>query len=672
MHLFSTYIQPLTAWLHTHPHLALFITFFISMCESLAIIGTLIPGSFSMTAIGILAGSGVMRIDLTYIAAIVGAIAGDGFSYFLGRYFSEQLPQIWPFRRYPQWVTYGRNYFDQHGGKSVIIGRFFGPLRSMIPVVAGMLHMNQIYFFLANVFSAVLWAFIYVSPGVLIGAVGSELSTDNATHFFLMILLLLGGIWIMSLLVKWLITRFNAWFDLYCKNYYQQHACTWIKNVLKRFITSDSKEPATTILIIAGTVIGLLISFLLPLAAITPHWHTAINQPIGLFIHSFRTLLGDQIGLAITLIFCPLSCICCMISFSAYAIYQRQWRLFYYGLSLFAVSILVMFVFKATIDTPLLNDHRTYFPDPALTYGTVIISFVLLYFSYNPHTLLNRLARVGAIIVLLIAGYATLAIGNNWFLNVIAAYFFGLTLTLCHWLGFRRQAPTQIPSVMILLLIGVTLFGGAIASYGLQHKALLNQHHNGYTEQVHELNAQQWWLSTESTLPLYTKNRLGQYLGVYNIQYAGSLQNFYRALTQKGWKKKPHSFFYSLLMRTGGKKSPAEYPLISPIYGNRKPLLTLSYHTPSNLWFIIRLWPSHFYFNSASEPLYIGSITPLSASSSHPQGANALISEVVSSFDCFDIKVMPLPRTNDHHLAYPIVPAIFKMKPRENEALDIR
>ena len=111
MHLFSEYIQPLTIWLHTHSNWALFITFFISFCESLAVIGTIIPGSVAMTAIGILAGSGVMRIDLTLIAAILGAIAGDSASFLLGYLFRDRICNIWPFTRYPHWIAYGKAFW---------------------------------------------------------------------------------------------------------------------------------------------------------------------------------------------------------------------------------------------------------------------------------------------------------------------------------------------------------------------------------------------------------------------------------------------------------------------------------------------------------------------------------------------------------------------------------
>lgn len=206
-------VQVTTHWLYVHPYCALLFTFLIALAESLAVIGSIIPGSITMTTVGILAGSGAMRIDLTFIAAILGAIVGDGLSYLLGYYFSDHLVNKWPFKRYPHWLNYGERYFARHGGKSVLIGRFIGPLRSIIPVIAGMMKMNRWHFFFANVLSAIGWAVLYVLPGVLIGTAGTELAPKKASHLFLAIIVVLIGIWALSLGIKWLYVRLSPFFQ---------------------------------------------------------------------------------------------------------------------------------------------------------------------------------------------------------------------------------------------------------------------------------------------------------------------------------------------------------------------------------------------------------------------------------------------------------------------------
>ena len=202
MHFFMNYVEPLITWLRANPTSGISITFIISFAESLAIIGSIVPGSVTMTAIGILAGSGVMRIDLTIVAAVLGAICGDGASYMLGYIFRDKLPNTWIFKRYPLWLSYGKKYFERHGGKSVLIGRFFGPLRSIIPVIAGMMHMDKIRFFLCNVISGIVWSLIYIVPGILIGAESDYISHNITVKWMMLLFVVLVAIWVISLIGK--------------------------------------------------------------------------------------------------------------------------------------------------------------------------------------------------------------------------------------------------------------------------------------------------------------------------------------------------------------------------------------------------------------------------------------------------------------------------------------
>ena len=90
--------QAFTHWLYQHHGWAAFFTFIIAALESLIIVGTIIPGSITMTAVGIMMGTGVMSIPLTIGLASAGAFVGDGISYIIGYRFRETLPQKWPFR----------------------------------------------------------------------------------------------------------------------------------------------------------------------------------------------------------------------------------------------------------------------------------------------------------------------------------------------------------------------------------------------------------------------------------------------------------------------------------------------------------------------------------------------------------------------------------------------
>jgi membrane protein DedA with SNARE-associated domain len=147
--------------------------------ESLVVISLLLPATAVLLAAGTLIEQGSLSVWQVVPWAIVGGILGDAFSYWLGRRFAPVLPGIWPFRRHPAMLGTGRAFFLRHGGISVFIGRFFGPVRAVVPLVAGMMGMPHGWFQLANISSAVLWALVWVIGGAAAGTFLGWLGIDN-------------------------------------------------------------------------------------------------------------------------------------------------------------------------------------------------------------------------------------------------------------------------------------------------------------------------------------------------------------------------------------------------------------------------------------------------------------------------------------------------------------
>ena len=149
----------------------------IALIESLAVIGLVIPGVVLITAAASLAGHYDLSIKLLLIAAFIGAVIGDGVSFLLGYTQRERVPSLWPFNRHPEWLARGARFFQRYGVLSVLIGRFVGPVRPIVPLIAGMLHMPPLTFLWSNLGSALLWAPAYVLPGYLLGRTWQQLLT---------------------------------------------------------------------------------------------------------------------------------------------------------------------------------------------------------------------------------------------------------------------------------------------------------------------------------------------------------------------------------------------------------------------------------------------------------------------------------------------------------------
>lgn len=662
MHIFTDYIQPITLWLHTHPHWAIVLTLIISFTESLAIIGSIIPGSVTMTAIGILAGSGVMRIDLTLFAATLGAIIGDSTSYLLGYAFSDRLPHFWPFSRYPDWLTYGKKYFARHGGKSVLIGRFIGPLRSIIPLIAGMMHMNHWHFYLSNVISAIAWSLLYILPGVLIGAASNELSPESATRLFGLVLFLLGVIWLLTLIIKWLITQLNRFLNT------RLHLLwSWLSHhpkmgsCVKFFTPVDEKNHYPTaglFLLSFSAVIGF---FTLALLIFQKSWLLSFNNPINLVLQSLRTNSFDVFFISVTQFCSPFTLSIIFFIIALALLYRGDWRSLRYWLSLLLSCTVLLYLLHDWVISPrpsgLLDVKEGYsFPASELTYASVIFSAFLFYINRYYQSILNAVLNIFFLILLFLAGFAEIYLGDHWLSDVIGAYFAGLSITLIHWLFYRRKllnfCSTTLsekncfvditstssdtkrleightisyrPSLSaaslgknslnepyrpyLLIIILFTLIFSAILS------GLLNYHqdvkiHQPYFAQ-HVFTDQAWWKQKSSLLPIYRTNRFGKPVGLFNVQYAGSLNRLESALSAFGWQKENESLYKSILKRLNHSPGSIHEPLMAQLYLNRKPVLMMSYKPNNAPTLILRLWRSNYHLLHYRQPIWLGSIYP--------------------------------------------------------------
>ena len=167
-------------WLMANPGWVIASIGMVSFIESFALLGIIVPGIVILGAASFAAGAAELPLPGCLMAAFVGAVAGDGVSYLLGRIFHADIKQAWPFRKRPAWIANGEVFFARHGAWGVALGRFVGPIRPVIPLVAGILSMRAQTFFLINLTSATVWAPLYVLPGFMLGAAIESEGTSPA------------------------------------------------------------------------------------------------------------------------------------------------------------------------------------------------------------------------------------------------------------------------------------------------------------------------------------------------------------------------------------------------------------------------------------------------------------------------------------------------------------
>lgn len=143
------------------------VCFALAFAESLAFVSLIVPSTVLLIAIGGLVPLSNLSFGEIWLGAALGAAAGDWLSYWIGNRFKDRIGGLWPMTRYPDMLPRAHRFFERWGMLGVFGGRFLGPLRATIPLVAGMCDMPQLRFQFANVSSAALWAFGVLAPGAL-------------------------------------------------------------------------------------------------------------------------------------------------------------------------------------------------------------------------------------------------------------------------------------------------------------------------------------------------------------------------------------------------------------------------------------------------------------------------------------------------------------------------
>ncbi|MGH6876973.1 MAG: DedA family protein [Rhizomicrobium sp.] len=156
-------VHSIVAFIKLHGAWAGPVMFVVSFGESFVGFSLFFPGTTVMVIAGTLVRwplnpHGILDVWPLLIGGILGAVTGDAISFWFGRRFGHLLEKHWYFVRHPDLLDRGYAFFDRFGTASVFIGRFFGPVRAAIPLVAGILNMSWPQFWIANIGSALVWA----------------------------------------------------------------------------------------------------------------------------------------------------------------------------------------------------------------------------------------------------------------------------------------------------------------------------------------------------------------------------------------------------------------------------------------------------------------------------------------------------------------------------------
>jgi membrane protein DedA with SNARE-associated domain len=202
-------VAAVSGFIAAHPGLTWAVAFLVAAAESIIVVGALVPGTPILLAIGAAGSLGHVSLTGVVVAAILGAMLGDGLSYWIGHRHRDSLLRGWPFAARPGLLARGQDFIGRFGVPAIALARFLPGVRAVVPVVAGMFGMRPLPFYAANIASALVWAPVHILPGALVGLIADLHLPDDLDDWGIPAAAALGVLlWgLRRIWVRWALTR---------------------------------------------------------------------------------------------------------------------------------------------------------------------------------------------------------------------------------------------------------------------------------------------------------------------------------------------------------------------------------------------------------------------------------------------------------------------------------
>jgi undecaprenyl-diphosphatase len=152
------------SFIDQHPHLVELAAFALGFAESIIVTSFFVPATAIFLAVGAMMGAGGNLLWPVVLAAGLGAFVGDVVTYVLANRYRHSVA-TWPaLRDNPNWMPQATAFVERWGWLSLLLGKFVGPLRPVVPIVCGVMRMNVPLFLVSSAVSSIFWAATFLVP----------------------------------------------------------------------------------------------------------------------------------------------------------------------------------------------------------------------------------------------------------------------------------------------------------------------------------------------------------------------------------------------------------------------------------------------------------------------------------------------------------------------------
>jgi undecaprenyl-diphosphatase len=606
-------LQNLLDWIALHPYAFNAVVFVVALMESLLLLGLLIPGAALLFVAGALMATGSLPVAPILFWTVAGAIAGDLASFLFGRYYHQRLRVIWPFRRYPRLINRGVDFFVRHGGKSVFMARFIGPLRPIVPAIAGMMSMPTSRFLLVDSIACILWAPVYILPGMVFGA-SLGLAAEVAGRLVVLLVLIATvawlGIWLSSNLVRLLRPYASVALE---KTLDWSRTHPLIRPLAGSLL--DPGHPEARGLAILSVMLFVTLWMLLLTTRQAISGHATNGTDIYLFhsLQNLRTPWADSAMVFITQLGNQALLAAVLTGGCAWLFWKGYTKAAWHWLAVYISAGLLTWVLKLTlqIERPLGLQEGFSFPSAHTSMSLAVYGFLALMVARELPLRRRWLPYTLAGILIMSIAMSRLYLGAHWFSDVLAGLTLGIFWVALIGIAYDRHPAPALP--LRNLLVAVTVLVALASAW--QTRTRFEQELAQYKPQteIHRITLQTWRSVGWEALPAYRVDLQGRNEQPMNFQWAGSLTTLRDELLGKGWHEPTSLTPLSAINLLAPDPEIAKLPILPQVNdGQHQSLLLIGpYAAGTKQLVVLRLWPSNRELQENNTPVWIGNVVHL-------------------------------------------------------------
>jgi undecaprenyl-diphosphatase len=606
-------LQNMLDWIAMHPHAFSVAVFVVALMESLVVLGLLIPGAALLFGAGALMATGTLPVMPIMLWTIAGAIVGDTLSYLLGHHYHQRLRVIWPFRRYPRLVNRGVDFFVRHGGKSVFMARFIGPLRPIVPAIAGMMNMTTARFLLVDITACILWAPVYILPGMVFGA-SLGLAAEVAGRLVVLLVIIAGiawlGVWVAGNLMRLLQPHAAS---LLAKILDWSRGHPLIKPLAGSLLDPDHPEARGLAMLSVLLFITLWLFLLISRQVLHGHMFAGVDAYVFHTLEGLRTPWMDTAAVFITQFGSKPLLAVVIAGGCSWLFWKRYTKAAWHWLAVYCIAGLLTWALKITVQVERpggITDSYA-FPSAHASMSLVVYGFLALMIARELPQPRRWLPYSLAGLAIIPIALSRLYLGVHWVSDVLAGLTLGIFWVALIGIAYDRHPAPALP---VKPLLGITLLLLTLAG-GWQTQQHFSQALAAYAPrgEIHRITAATWKTAGWEQLPAYRVDLEGKNQQPMNLQWGGSLETLHAILAEHGWQDAPSLTPLSAMNWLAPNPDIGSLPVLPQVHdGQHQTLLMIAPPTAVQGGLIVlRLWPSNRELLDSGQPLWVGKVDQL-------------------------------------------------------------